>query len=580
MKKKVIAMLLAIGMATSLSACGGSEESDTNVNASTDIASSDDSTLSEEEAAAGIDLSENLTISLWQITDDYHGLYTDYAENPVMNWMAEKFNITLELQQPPMGSESEQINLMFGTGDYTDFVSTTYCGGDLGMLYEDDVIRDLAPYLERHMPNYYAYLNAEENKDVKAALYDDEGHLFTIATVNCEEPYTWGGLMYRKDILETMTEGNIAFPSGEEEPVTIEDWEYMLDLMKTYFEASGMTDTACLILPSTGYFSSGELLAGFGIGGTTYIDEEGNVQCGIASDNMYNYLVKMKEWYEAGYIYQDFASRTQDVFYLPNTALTYGGAAGIWYGFASQLGSTMSLPEYGLNIQMEPLSAPLDTEHGITGEEAGALLYSGRASVNSGWAATTACGEEELIRMMTALDTFYTDEGRLIKQMGLSTAEDAAGNPILQGLGLTEGTRITGTSEWTDKLNNDSSIDKGPLIGLRMPGLSENDKPRAFELADGVDLNEYGSQVWSKYGTDRVLPSGVTDTVTETNYNSTAFTNITDYANSMIPQFITGKAELTEESFQAYVDQMYALGLQEYLDNKAAAYERYLGRMN
>ena len=37
-----------------------------------------------------------------------------------------------------------------------------------------------------------------------------------------------------------MTGGNVEFSSGNEEPITIEDWDYMLLLFKQYFEAAGM----------------------------------------------------------------------------------------------------------------------------------------------------------------------------------------------------------------------------------------------------------------------------------------------------------------------------------------------------
>lgn len=53
-------------------------------------------------------------------------------------------------------------------------------------------------------------------------------------------------------------------------------------------------------------------------------------------------------------VYKDFASRSQDMFYLPNTALTYGGAAGVWYGITQQLGGAMSLPDYNLYMDVEP----------------------------------------------------------------------------------------------------------------------------------------------------------------------------------------------------------------------------------
>ena len=86
-------------------------------------------------------------------------------------------------------------------------------------------------------------------------------------------------------------------------------------------------------------------MAGFGIGGLQYV-EDGTVKYGISQDAFYDYLTKMKEWYSQGYIYSDFASRTDDMFFLPNTALTYGGAAGVWYGITDNIGDSMSLPEY------------------------------------------------------------------------------------------------------------------------------------------------------------------------------------------------------------------------------------------
>ena len=82
-----------------------------------------------------------------------------------------------------------------------------------------------------------------------------------------------------------------------------------------------MAEYAGLIIPAVGYFSTGELMAGFGIGGLQYV-EDGTVKYGISQDAFYDYLTKMKEWYSQGYIYSDFASRTDDMFFLPNTALT------------------------------------------------------------------------------------------------------------------------------------------------------------------------------------------------------------------------------------------------------------------
>ena len=89
-----------------------------------------------------------------------------------------------------------------------------------------------------------------------------------------------------------MTGGNVEFPSGNDQPVTVDDWDYMLGLMKQYFENSGMPDYACLIIPAKGYFDSGELLSGFGTTGT-YMVIDDTVYFGPYTDNFYNYLSKM-----------------------------------------------------------------------------------------------------------------------------------------------------------------------------------------------------------------------------------------------------------------------------------------------
>ncbi|MDE6167389.1 MAG: hypothetical protein K2G28_02910, partial [Acetatifactor sp.] len=77
--------------------------------------------------------------------------------------------------------------------------------------------------------------------------------------------------------------------------------------MKQYFEAANMAEYGCLIIPAVGYFSTGELMSGFGIGGLQYV-EDGIVKYGLSQDAFYY------------------------MFFLPNVALTYGGAAGVWYG--------------------------------------------------------------------------------------------------------------------------------------------------------------------------------------------------------------------------------------------------------
>lgn len=517
MSKKLLALTLALAMLlTLLGACGGEPDSSSGSSAAGTGESSSEAASQPEEPT--VDTSETQSISIFMQADDVpEGTPGD--DGAVLNYWKEMFNLEIEWQKPPQGSEQEQLSMMFGTGDYTDVI-------DLGF--------------------------------------------------NTENLKQWGGLVYRRDILETMTGGNIAFPSGNNEPSTVEDWEYMLGLMKQYFDTSGMPETACLIIPASGYFSTGELMGGFGIGGVDYITDDGKAAYGIAEDNFYNYLSKMKEWYEKGYVYADFASRSQDLFYLPNTALTYGGAAGVWYGLAANLGGAMSLPEYELIMDVQPINSPADTEHGIE-KPLGIYLDSGRASNNAGFAVSTACDEEKLIRVLNAFDYFYTEEGSCVRTMGLTSEEGAAECQDYIEKGITKGTREPNSRKWTAEMEKNTE-GVTAFASDRMPGVKVDYPAWESDLIDGIYYTDVGHEAWTKYGNANVFPLSVTFTPEETSEINTINTNMQDYANGKIANFIMGRDELTPDTFAAYQQQLKDLGLERYLELRQAGYDRYLAR--
>lgn len=565
-KKSAISLIMAAVLG--LTACGnpGADNGADHAAENTESDSVDGADEDDVEA----DLSETMSFSVFQQADDNPEF--SYEESPVMDYWKKMFNIEFTWQFPPQGSEQDQMTVMLGTGDYTDLIDLSFNTENLTTLYEDGVLYDLAPYVEKYMPNYYAYLNDPQNSDVRSALYDDDGRLYTLALIQ-EKASQWGGLVYRRDILESVTGGNISFPSGNDHPVTIEDWDYMLPLMKQYFDAAGLGESACLIIPAKGYWENGTLLEGFGIGGADYVDNDGKVQYGLAQDAFYDYLVKMKEWYEAGYIYTDFAGRTQDLFYFPNSALTYGGGAGVWYGISAQLGGAMSIPDYNLIMDVQPVASPE-----IDGVEPIGTNYISRAMNSTGWGVSTNCSEEKLIRIMTACDYFYTEEGAATRTIGLSVEQGASEYEGMVSRGMGNGVRKSGTVEWTEEMDNAADKEDYDFGMNRLPGISSAITTRTARLVDGVDMTALGNDVWTGHGDQNAFPYTVTFTSDETAEYNSIQTNMTDYADSVIPKFIMGREELNEETFMAYQQQLNELGLETYLSVKQAAYDRYLTR--
>jgi putative aldouronate transport system substrate-binding protein len=445
-----------------------------------------------------------------------------------------------------------------------------YYTGPLAELYENGVIVDIAQYLQ-YMPNFKALLDTHER--FRKASYDDEGRILQFRQMMTEKELWWGGLVYRRDILDTMTGGNVAFPSGNEEPVTIEDWEYMLPLFKAYFQAANMADYAPLIIPYNGYFVLGELASGFGVGSSYYIDNK-KVLFGPVEQGFYNYLVKMKEWYDAGYIYKDFASRVNDLFYLPNTALTYGGAAGIWFGLNNQVGDVMSVPEYGLYFDVRPIPSPVDTKTGITE----AFPYGPPHPEDMGggnWTITSKC--KNIPRLVSALDFMYGDKGAMMRKLGLSVEDGAAEDTIYQSVGLTEGAYwFEGNTVVRNPKIADSSIDGGALSGERLPALGNT---TYSNLAQRPEVQRAG-KIWRKYDDSKRFEKLPTLTFSSSDGRTISdnTSQITDYVNEHVPKFIIGTVPLNQQTWNEYVSQIKALGIDENLKIYQEAYDKYLAR--
>lgn len=523
---------------------------------------------------SAMDYSEHETFTYWLYAtpNDY---YASYSDNPVTQYLNYKFNVTLTFEQPATGTESDSLSLMFGTGEYTDAIDMAYYRGSIMELYDDGVIVDIAQYLD-YMPNLKKLL--DENENYRKTCYDDYGHILSLRGISAEDEVRWGGLVYRKDILDIMTGGYVFFPSGNAEPTTIEDWEYMLPLFKAYFEAAGMPDYAPLIIPYNGYFATGELTSGFGVNTNFYLEGD-TVKFGPMEEGFYNYLVKIHEWYEAGYIYQDFASRTNDLFYLPNTNLTYGAAAGSWFGLSSQIGDTMSMPDYGLFFNVVAANSPLDTEHGVTVAFPFSWVPSYDPGTN-GVAITSAC--KDIPKLLSVLDYLYGDEGGMMRQNGLTAQQAAEANIALYSdNGLEDGVYwITDDGEFVYNpvlTAGGGTMDAEPFIGIRYPTLSMNTYMNKTVRTEELDA----SSVWAGYhDSDTIgkLPGALSRPVDEDLLLTDNTTTIYEYIDTMVPKFIMGTEPLTEENWSAFVEQLKAYGIEESLRIQQDAYDRYLMR--
>jgi hypothetical protein len=532
---------------------------------------SEASTQAGQTTVGAVDHSKHEEFSLW-LPDNPTDYYVGYSNNPAIKYLNQKFNVTLAIEQPPAGTETDSLSLMFGTAQYTDAVEMSRYPGSVQELYEDGIIIDIAEYLD-YMPNFKKAL--ETYPELRMYAYDDNGRILKVVTYNDKEDFTWYGYAYDRAMLEKAADGNVAFPSGSDEPVTIEDMEYMLALYKQYFEASSLVNYAPLVIPYNGLIANGGINSGFGFHSQMYA-ESGTVKHGFLEPGFFEYLLTMNKWFAAGYIDPDFASRVNDMFFMPALELTYSGAAGIYCTYHNVLGSVLSNPDAGLEVNMMPLRAPL-----AEGVDVSKLMTRATSRFDgSGYGFAITAQTDNIPRLLNILDYLYSEEGGKVATLGLSKEQIPAGDTVYSTNGLEDG------AWWYDESGKTimnpqfdlmgGTLDHGAFTAMRMNRFAI----QSIIQENATPSSHLGSNTWSYYDSEagrKNLPP-LTYAMEDEAEIAGINTNINDYVNSMIPQFIMGAQELTQDSFNAFIDQTKALGLERVVELTQEAYERALQR--
>lgn len=75
-----------------------------------------------------------------------------------------------------------------------------------------------------------------------------------------------------------------------------------------------------------------------------------------------------------------------------------------------------------------------------------------------------------------------------------------------------------------------------------------------------------------------ILPDAITMTAEEGEEYQYYYGNISTYATEMLMKFIMGMEPLNDETWSTYIARIDEMGIQNCIDMKQAAYDRYLAR--
>ena len=545
-------------------------------------------------------------------------------------------------QVPISGSETDNFNTMMSTGEYTDIIDLAMSTDTAATMVDEGTLLDITDYVEKYMPHYIEYL--DKNPEQKALLtHEDENgdtRYYEIGAIKEENDVPWGGYMYRRDWLVeyaqptayvwdwdsdyvkenghpavtpleeaqasgnmegwkanevtefTSSEGedpkndytdNVIFPSGTSDPLTISDWEWMLDAFKKAIDDkgfSGNTDAYCTTVYYPGFFGMGDLVSSFGGGtGVWSKDADQNVYFSGTSDNFKTYLECLNTWYNNGWMDTRFETRASDMFFSINQTGTAQGQVGLFYGTAASLGDAIRVTcadsEDQQKAYVMPCAVPINDKYGTDEQkykEPDAFYQGSRIAGRIGITeALEDKSEDTIAALFTFLDWMYTREGALTRSVGLSQEQiDSLDleNNLYEEYGIEGGAYDVSENEdgkTVYTFHYDTSGDIGNalkftrmVVGAELTGAGA-DIDYVFDKGESK-VHQLATEQWTKYTSTASLYDYNNQFTTEQNdIYSDINQSVNDYMNQNTPNLIKNGLD----GWDAYVEGINALHPEE-----------------
>ncbi len=568
--KKLLALLLALGMVLSLFAGCGSSSSTTSSSVTSedsqqDASAEDDDDLFVPEIATVDSTEENtnteptytLPIVDEVVSYSFWITYAPFAAELinvetlegmlVLDTLQEITNIHFDFQTVNGAAEEDNFNLMIATGDYCDIIASMdfYSTGLEGAV-EEEIIMDLSDVLQESCPTYWSYLSSDVNTLMRA--YTDSGYMPAICVLYPELGQESIGYVLRQDWLDEF---------GLEMPTTLaEMYEY---LSAAYNQKGAIFEVVSTdgLLEAFGY-GLNVSMGGFSV-------EDGEVIYGMTQDNFKVYLQFMNQLYTEGIISADFfVDSNSDLSSQARIDFGLGTNSLLSTSAANTTDVVSNITEDGFEMAVVPLLTVDGTEEGHLGPD----TLTDIMKDTDPWCFSTTIGDIE--PLLELVEYLYSDEGYLLTNYGV------------------EGTTYTldenGDPQWTDLIiNNEDGLSFFFASYIYATNAASGFFPYLNDMSR--TYYDFNDNQWQVYEDLKSLsacaynyPAFATMTTDESAEYSSIESDLSTYSETKILEFIVGSADI-ESEFDSFVETLYSMGLQDLIDIKQAAYDRAMERV-
>ncbi len=507
-----------------------------------------------------------------------------------------KHYLSLDFWEAPVNGENDYLNNLMATGEYPDVINIAYSSMKAPELYDQGIAIDLTEYVEKYMPNYVAWAEDHDYVDYVTNMVDGERRYIQLYDV-CDQPgEMWGGYEYRRDWIvkygknpktgeafsgewtedangRRSWEDDVVFPSGNNEPIYISDWEWMLDIFATALKEQGITDGYAMSIPYQGAVLTGDFFSGFGGGPLWYMNEDGECVFGMTQDHAKAYIECMQTWFKNGWIDPYFDEHTNDIFFSIDTPSVYSGKVGAFYGLTSQLEDRMDTGAGDASDGAVVFGAkqPINDVYGTADDQnKEPNNYYGGDLVNVSVVISNKADPEAIPTFCTKLDELYTADGGMLRNYGLSKEEqeEFQSEQYIEW-GMEDGVYEKVTNEdgsYTYVLNPKRDSQDGLAAALSMMRVLA--QTTNANLDRGYSESEAASVAnWTYYPVTGNIPSAVSAQLNpeQAQEYSAMQNNILTYVSQELPGFIRGDKSL-DSDWDAYVDGLEAFNPEMYCD--------------
>ena len=570
MKKKVLALLLASCMCIGLlSGCTGDDNKNASNSPSPSSSPSSSASASPNASPANPwdpvphETKANFNKSGYPIVNDKITVTGVFFASPmnqfgppeeISAWksLEELTNIHIDWEVVD-GTEDSAVELYFASGDFPDFFyngvsvarQSTY-GVEGGLFY------DVAPLIDEYMPLMMSW--TDEFPEMLKVIRQINGAIYTMPRVQKASTSAQSQFFYRTDYLEKV---------NKKAPTTPDE---LYDVLKAIKDA-GLTQGSAPFFPypNPGHMNNqaeGFLFPAFGEAIDAFFadDGTGKVVYNKTSDQYRRYLEFMAKLYADGLFEPEYFTMDVDTW---TARLKEGKVA-----FSTNMASLM--PEnFEDGVAHIDHLAPLTSEF-TTKQQTRAYDY---VTSSGGTISSKTKYAEEIIRMF---DCFFAKEqlhpdykfGAMTCIYGVQGecwdfAENEDGSKLFK-IFLPDDWK---ESQWVySTLHNAWGQHFGTVLLDTVSG-APGSNPYAREM--GMLKNNI------PYAVTTFPDSKMKYTAEESSAMTQKQTDITSYVDQMRAKFITGVEPLTDASWDAYVNEINKMGIDELLKIKQAAYDRW-----